>query len=104
MNSDYSTFSKVLTEMSAKKINEVNNNKKKKVTIHLNGLLKSVIEIPLFISQIKSKFEENQIIFVYSTEECDELTQKLIAKLQEEFKKSSFINSKTREGIQSVLR
>ncbi|EAS01494.1 transmembrane protein, putative (macronuclear) [Tetrahymena thermophila SB210] len=104
MNSQYSTYSKILVEMSQKKQNEVNNNQKKKVTIHLNGLLKSPIEASLFISQIKSVFDEHQILFVYSTEDCDQITQKLVESLKQEFKKASFINSKTTEGIQSVLR
>ncbi|KAL4461065.1 hypothetical protein ABPG74_016537 [Tetrahymena malaccensis] len=104
MNSQYSTYSKILVEMSQKKQNEVNNNQKRKVTFHLNGLLKSSIEISLFISQIKRIFDDHQILFVYSTEDCDEITQKLVESLKQEFKKASFIHSKTTEGIQSVLR
>ncbi|KAL4506992.1 hypothetical protein ABPG72_001413 [Tetrahymena utriculariae] len=104
MNSQYTTYSKILVEMSQKKQNQVNNSQKKKVTFHLNGLLKSSIETSLFISQIKRIFDDHQILFVYSTENCDQITQKLVESLKQEFKKASFINSKTTEGIQSVLR
>jgi len=105
MDSSYKTYVDILTQMSAEKKASINSSRTKKISIRLNNLLTSTLEIPKIIAEIKQLSTEGfRPYFVYSSENIDGIAKDLLEKLKETYNKSSFLSSKTPEGVVSVVR